>query len=113
MRAKVRGHDSDAFPVTEVWDRCKAGAAAWHHILNAIERLQARKPTGVEAVHLMKDVLALAAAAAWFALNIVLWIVIEIAVELFGWSLAMGAAYFAGFFAYLGHHDRGAGGLPH
>ncbi len=53
----------------------------------------------------MKDALALAAAAAWFAFNIILWIVVESAIELFGWSLAMGAAYFAGFFGYLGYRD--------
>ena len=53
----------------------------------------------------MKDALALAAAAVWFALNIILWIVVETAVELLGWSLAMGAVYFAGFFSYLGYRD--------
>ena len=28
-----------------------AGAASWHRILNAIERLQARKPAGDEPIH--------------------------------------------------------------
>lgn len=54
----------------------------------------------------MKDALALAAAAIWFALNIVLWVVVETALELFGWSVAMGTAYFAGFFGYLGYRHR-------
>lgn len=54
----------------------------------------------------VKDALAPAAATVWFALNIVLWIVVETAVVLFGWSLAMGAGYFTGFFGYLGYRDR-------
>jgi hypothetical protein len=55
---------------------------------------------------MIRDGFALAAAAAWFASNIALWIVVETAIELFGWSLVMGAAYFAGFFAYLGYRIR-------
>jgi hypothetical protein len=54
----------------------------------------------------VKDALALAAAAVWFAVNIVLWIVVEAAEALFAWSVAMGAVYFTGFFAYLGYRDR-------
>jgi hypothetical protein len=54
----------------------------------------------------MKDALALTAAAVWFGLNIVLWAVIESTLELFGWSLGMGAIYLAGFFGYLSHRDR-------
>jgi len=54
----------------------------------------------------VKDVLALLAAAVWFALNITLWVVIETALELFGWSLGMGAIYVAGFFGYLGYRYR-------
>jgi hypothetical protein len=53
----------------------------------------------------MKDALALTTAAVWFALNIVLWVVVETALELFGWSLAMGTVYFTGFFGYLGYRD--------
>jgi hypothetical protein len=41
-----------------------------------------------------------------FALNILLSAVIESALELFGWSLGMGALYLAGFFGYLGDRDR-------
>ncbi len=51
MRTKIRGHDSDAFPVTKVWGRCEAGAPACYRILDAIERLQAQKPVEGEAVH--------------------------------------------------------------
>jgi hypothetical protein len=58
------------------------------------------------AVPTVKDALALAASAVWFAANVVLWVVVEEAIELFGWSVAMGAAYFVGFFAYLGHRER-------
>jgi hypothetical protein len=54
----------------------------------------------------VKDAIALTAAAAWLALNICLWAVIDGALELFGWSLGMGAAYFGGFFAYLSHRER-------
>ena len=54
----------------------------------------------------MRDAPALAATAVWFALNIVLWIVVETAIELLGWSVVMGAAYFAGFFGYLGYRER-------
>jgi hypothetical protein len=54
----------------------------------------------------VKDALALAAAAVWFAVNIVLWIVVEAAEALFAWSVAMGAVYFTGFFAHLGYRDR-------
>lgn len=54
----------------------------------------------------VKDALALVAATAWFALNIVLWAVIESALELFGWSLGLGAIWVAGFFGYLGYRDR-------
>jgi hypothetical protein len=54
----------------------------------------------------VKDALALAAAAAWFALNIISWAMIESAIELFGGSLMMGAAYFGGFFGYLAYQDR-------
>jgi hypothetical protein len=54
----------------------------------------------------MQDALALAAAAIWFALNIVLWVVIETTEALFGWSVAMAAVYFAGFFGYLDYRDR-------
>jgi len=53
-----------------------------------------------------RDPLAFVAAAAWFALNFVLWTVVESTIELFGWSLAMGAAYFTGFFGYLSYRDR-------
>ena len=54
---------------------------------------------------MIKDALALAASAIWFGFNIVLWVVVETALELFGWSLAMGAVYFTGFFGYLGYRD--------
>jgi hypothetical protein len=54
----------------------------------------------------VKDTLALAAAAVWFAVNIVLWILVEAAEALFGWSAAMGVVYFTGFFTYLGYRDR-------
>jgi hypothetical protein len=53
-----------------------------------------------------KDVFAFAVAAAWFALNIVLWILVEAAIELFAWSAGLGTIYFAGFFAYLAHRNR-------
>ena len=54
----------------------------------------------------MYDALAFAAATMWLALNIWLWIVVEDELELFGWSLGLGAIYCAGFFSYLGHRDR-------
>jgi len=54
----------------------------------------------------MKDTLALMAATAWFALNIWLWALIESALELFGWSLGLGAIYAVGFFGYLGFRER-------
>jgi hypothetical protein len=57
------------------------------------------------AVPAVKDTLALAAAAVWFSVNIVLWVVVETAMELFGWSVAMGVVYFTGFFGYLGYRD--------
>lgn len=56
----------------------------------------------------MQDVLALAAAAIWFAVSVFLWVTIEGTLELFGWSLGMGVAYLAGFFGYLGYRDRKA-----
>src|SRR5262245_23995778 len=58
------------------------------------------------AVPAVKDTLALAAAATWCAINIVLWVVIETAIELFGWSIALGTIYFAGFFSYLGRRGK-------
>jgi hypothetical protein len=39
-------------------------------------------------------------------LNITLWVVIETALELFGWSLGMGAIFIGGFFGYLSHRER-------
>jgi uncharacterized PurR-regulated membrane protein YhhQ (DUF165 family) len=54
----------------------------------------------------MQDALALTATAVWFAVNIILWVIVETALELFGWSVAMGAVYFTGFFGYLGYRDR-------
>jgi hypothetical protein len=54
----------------------------------------------------MSDTLALSAAAVWFALNIVLWVVVDTAIELFSWSVVMGAVYFSGFFGYLGYRDH-------
>lgn len=54
----------------------------------------------------MRDALALSATAAWFALNIILWVVIEGTLELFGWSLGMLAVYLASFFAYLSHREQ-------
>jgi hypothetical protein len=55
---------------------------------------------------LIKDILALTATGAWFAPNVVLWVIVETAIELFGWSVALGGVYFSGFFGYLGCRDR-------
>lgn len=54
---------------------------------------------------MIKDALGLTAAATWFALNLVLWIVIEATIELFAWSMGMGIVHFVGFFAYLGYRE--------
>jgi hypothetical protein len=54
----------------------------------------------------ISDVLALAASAVWFAVNVALWVVIEAAIELLLWSSALGAVYFVGFFGYRGYWDR-------
>ena len=55
---------------------------------------------------MFKDVLALAASAIWFALNIVLWILRLPDLEQFGWSVVLGVVFVAGFFSYLGYRGR-------
>ena len=54
----------------------------------------------------MKDALALAAAAIWFALNIGLWVMRLPDFAQFALSILLGIVFFAGFFLYLGHKDR-------
>jgi hypothetical protein len=54
----------------------------------------------------MKDTLALAAAAIWFALNIGLWAMRLPDVAQLVLSALLGVVFFAGFFLYLGHKDR-------
>lgn len=65
-----------------------------------------KAPIAASALAQMRDALGLTAAAVWFALNIVLWVIIEGTIELFVWSLGMLAAYLAAFFAYLSHRER-------
>ncbi len=54
----------------------------------------------------MRDVLALVAAAIWFALNIGLWVMRLPDLVQFAYSLLLGIVFFAGFFLYLGRKDR-------
>jgi hypothetical protein len=54
----------------------------------------------------MRDVLALVAAAIWFALNIGLWIMRLPDLVQFAYSILLGITFFAGFFLHLAHKDR-------
>lgn len=54
----------------------------------------------------MMDAVALAAAAVWFALNIVLWVLRLPDLEQLGWSATLGVVFVAGFFWYLGYRER-------
>lgn len=55
---------------------------------------------------MLKDALALAAAAAWAAVNITLWIVVQSQIELFAYSAALAVVFIAGFFWYLSRRER-------
>jgi len=54
----------------------------------------------------MRDVLALVAAAIWFALNIGLWVMRLPDLAQFAFSTLLGIVFFTGFFLYLGDKDR-------
>ncbi len=54
----------------------------------------------------MRDVLALVAAAIWFALNIGLWVMRLPDLVQFAFSVLLGVVFFTGFFVYLGNKDR-------
>jgi hypothetical protein len=60
----------------------------------------------------MRDALALAAAAVWFALNIVLWLMRLPDFQQFALSFLLAVVFFAGFFLYLGFRDRRNSRLP-
>lgn len=60
----------------------------------------------------MKDALALAAAAVWFALNIALWVMRLPVLVQFVLSALLTVVFFAGFFVYLGSRDCRNSRLP-